>query len=151
MREVSMQTIFGGLRDDYDIPYPEISCYRMIVGRLFCGYGINAAQREYIRWWLGAYPEQVEETASLGVVWQYGMSFYTPDFTEPSFFKEKFHPKTWEACRDHWIKERIVARMGLRPLTDPAPPRYGEWLEIWGTFYERRATAQPQKEEDQWL
>lgn len=146
MREISMQSIFGGLRQDYDIPYEQISCHRMIVGRMFCGYSINAAQRDYIRWWLQEDPEYVEETASMGVCWKYGMSFYTPDFTEPSFFDKGFHPKAWEHCRDHWIKERVVAHMGLRPLADPPPPRYREWLDIWGHWYELRATAQLKRE-----
>ncbi len=150
-REISMEALFAGTRDDYIVPPQVLSCHRMIVGRLFCGYGINPSQRDYILWWLKTEPDFVEITTSMALVWEYGMGHYTPDFREPSYFSHHFDPITWRECRDHWIKEMISRRATGNVPMPPAPPRYDEWLGIWGTYYERRGTAQPQKEEDEWL
>lgn len=150
-REISVESLFSAIREDYIVPPEVLSCHRMIVGSIFCGYGINAIQRDYIAWWLKTDPAFVEVTTSMALVWEYGLSFYTPDFEEPGYFSHDFDPLTWRGCRDFWIKEMISRRATGRVQLPPAPPRYGEWLGIWGTFYERRATAQLQREEDEWL
>lgn len=141
MREISMQSIFGGL-PEIDVEPSELSCHRMIVGRLFFGYGINPAQRDFIRWWLHADPEAVDERVSIAYVFEYGMGHYTPDFTEPSYFSNDFDPITWRDCRDYWVKERILARTRGAARLPHRPLRYDAWLDVWGTWYEQRATAQ---------
>lgn len=147
MREISMQSIFGSI-PDIDVEPSELSCHRMIVGRLFFGYGINPAQRDFIRWWLHADPEDVDTRISISYVWEFGMGHYTPDFTEPSYFSEDFDPITWRDCRDYWVKERICAHTGKSVSIPHRPMRYDAWLRVWGHWYEQRAAAQGKRNQE---
>lgn len=148
MHEISMQAIFGE-QEEYAVSFPELSCYRMVFGRMFMGYGISPAQRDYVRHWLKTDPELVDENVTLPIIYEYGMSIYSPDFSEPDVFRNGFDYQDWMKCRDWWCKLQILRYLNQSRRMYPDPQRFDEWLEIWGVHYQRRieAAKNPHKED----
>lgn len=143
-----METIFGGLPKEYLVRPEHLSCLRMVFGKRYMGYGINPAQRDFIRYWTGADPEHIPDEEVIPIIFEHGMSGYAPDFEEPSLDRNKFELGDWMRCRDFWVAEQITKITGF-PNKHREPPRYDEWLEIWGVHYQRRieAAKNPHKED----
>lgn len=149
MREVSMESVFGSLPEDLAVTESILSCHRMVFGKEFMGYGISPAQREFVRFWMKTDPECVDLRVTLPLIFEYGMSGYSPDFTEPDIFKNRFDLTSWVECRDWWCKLQIIRHLKKSCRMYPDPKRFDEWLEIWGTHYQLRieAAKNPHKED----
>lgn len=147
MREVSMDSIFE--ETDCAVTTSQLSCCRMAFGKLLMGYGITPAQRDYVRFWMKDEPENLDEKFVLPIIFEYGMSGYAPDFTEPDIFRNGFDLASWVECRDWWCKLQILRHLNQSRRMYPDPQRFDEWLEIWGVHYQRRieAAKNPHKED----
>ena len=77
-----METIFGDLPKEYLVRPEHLSCLRMVFGKRYMGYGINPAQRDFIRYWTGADPEHIPDEEVIPIIFEHGMSGYAPDFEE---------------------------------------------------------------------